>query len=537
VAPGRESAPIAPEWEQHYAAANVAIRRLEPVPVSPDFLAPTATVLAGLREDPPDVVVADDWRGLAYAALCARKVGRGFRDTAFVVYAHGPSRVLAEAARKVPDTIARFGEEVAQRTCIELADAVVSPSAWLLDWMRGHRWPGAAAAHVIQNLWESVALGQPAPPPASRASIDRLAFFGQIREGKGIAIFIETVRALDPTLLDGKTLLFLGRESKRWTAQRIRDELGPELAAQARFETGLDRARAIEELRQPGTLVVLPTLLENSPYAVAECLEHGIPFVASRVGGLPELIAEPDRDRVLAEPTAGAFALAVARALMGAIAPARPAKSPDAELEEWLRLVETVRPRPRLQSSGVTSLEVVEPTTVEDASAEWVVLVDDADAPDADMVEALVSAQAASGADVVTTAVRPSDLPGTVRMFLGNPGALGLVENHYGVVGLVRRALVLRGEPDWPLFARLALSGARIVSIPDPLAAYAGLPGTVADVPGDGLAVLRVFEEDGQNVPDLPQLAATLSASRRGSDAPPAATEARSRFRLRGVLR
>src|SRR6185312_4330274 len=143
------------EWEQRYEEANVAVRRLEPASVRPDFLAPSAAVLAALRSDPPDVVVADDWRGVAWAALRAREAGRGFADTAFVVYAHGPSRLLAEAARKVPDTIARFGEEVAQRACIELADAVVSPSAWLLDWLRDRRWPQPRSAHVIQNLWQS----------------------------------------------------------------------------------------------------------------------------------------------------------------------------------------------------------------------------------------------------------------------------------------------------------------------------------------------------------------------------------------------
>ena len=143
-------------------------------------------------------MIADDWRGLAFAALRARQVGRGFGDTAFVIYAHGPSRLLAEAARKVPDTVARFGEEVAQKICIELADAVVSPSAWLLEWMREHRWPAPRAAQVIQNLWQSVALGEPAPTAASTSSVERLAFFGQLREGKGIGIFIDSVRALDP---------------------------------------------------------------------------------------------------------------------------------------------------------------------------------------------------------------------------------------------------------------------------------------------------------------------------------------------------
>ena len=503
VAPGRDVVPIAPEWEQRYSAAKVHVRRLEPARVRPDFLAPSAAVLAALRDVRPDVVIADDWRGLAFAALRARQVGRGFGDTTFVIYAHGPSRLLAEAARKVPDTVARFGEEVAQKLCIELADALVSPSAWLLEWMREHRWPGPRATYVIQNLWQSVALDEPAPAAAPSSSVERLAFFGQLREGKGIGIFIDSLRALDPALADGKELLFLGRESKRWTTDRVREALGARLAAQARFETDLDRSAAVRELLRPGTVVVLPTLLENSPYAVAECLEHGIPFVASRVGGLPELVSEADADRVLTEPTAIAFSQAIARALSDGIAPARPAKTPDAAKAAWLRVVEELEPTPSVESRFA------------DDEEEWHLVTADDVVPDNGMLDALRQAQAASGADAVTTAVRLAHNPETEHMFLGDPGALGLVENHYGVVGLVRRALLSNTETRWPLFARLALSGTRVVSIPDALAAHSGRVETAADVPGDGLVVLELFERHAKELHDLPQLTATLAAASR----------------------
>ncbi len=521
VAPGRETAELGAEWRQRYADANVRVRRLEPVSVRPDFLAPAAAVLGALRADPPDVVVADDWRGLAYAALRAREVARGFADTAFVVYAHGPARVLSEAARKVPDTVARFGEEVAQRACVELADAVVSPSAWLLEWMSDHGWPTPRSPHVIQNLWQSVAVDEPAVPAARAPSVQRLAFFGQLREGKGIGIFVDSVRELDRELLDGKELLFLGRESKRWTVERVREALGPDLASRARFETELDRSAAIAELQNAGTLVVLPTLLENSPYAVAECIEHQIPFVAARVGGVSELVAGADADRVLTEPTAGAFTAVLTRALADGVAPARPARPPEDAKAAWLELVETVSPP---SSRGVVGGEALD-------EAEWVVVASEGSVPDEGMVDALVRAQAASDADVVTTSVRPADEPGSVHMFLGSPGALGLVENHYGVVGLVRRSLLSGPERPWPLFARLALGGARIVSIPDDLATHSGRVGGVGDVPGDGLVVLEAFERHAHELPDLPQLAATLAAA-FARTAPAAGADGRS-----GVLR
>jgi hypothetical protein len=164
-------------------------------------------------------------------------------------------------------------------------------------------------------------------------------------------------------------------------------------------------------------------------------------------------------------------------------------------------------------------------------AADWVVFLDEEDEPDDSFLETLVGAQAASGADVVTAAVRPVDDAGGIQLFLGDPGALGLVENQYGVVGLLRSELaaaepVPEGliDPDWPLFARIALGGGRIVSLPEPIATHAGTPGQVVDVPGEGLAVLRTFEEKGTDLRDLPELAATLAAAlEKRTAAPPLA--------------
>ena len=72
--------------------------------------------------------------------------------------------------------------------------------------------------------------------------------------------------------------------------------------ASIRFETALDRSAALRELRQERTLAIMPSLLDNSPYAVAECIEHGVPFIATHTGGIPELVADDDRARVLCRP-------------------------------------------------------------------------------------------------------------------------------------------------------------------------------------------------------------------------------------------
>jgi hypothetical protein len=323
-------------------------------------------------------------------------------------------------------------------------------------------------------------------------------------------------------------------------------------------ETELTREAALQELLQPGTLAVMPSLLDNSPNTVSECIEHGIPFVSTNTGGIPELVAEEDRARVLCEPTSAALAERLRDALGdGTFAPARPARPLQEALDEWLQLVASVRPttqpegrrplqvsivagsptsaaRAQTLAAGTQSVEVevVEATSRETGlkrtAGDWVVFLEDDDVPDAQFIDALVDAQVASQADVVTAAVRPSDDPTGIQLFLGDPGSLGLVENQYGVVGLVRSELAA-AEPladDWLFFARLALGGARVVSIPEALSEHVGRPGRVGEVPGEGLAVLEAFEQ-ARGRPDLPQLAATLAAAYArvpapsGNSAPP----------------
>jgi glycosyltransferase involved in cell wall biosynthesis len=552
IATGREIGTLNPEWLSRYESAGVEITVLEPTNgVRPAYLAPTLQVFNALRDDPPEVAIVNDWRGLGFAALRARQTGIALRDTAFVVHCHGPGRVLTEFAQKVPDTVERFAEDVIERASVELADALVSPSAWLLDWMRAHGWPVPQSATVIQYVRQSAALDEiPERAPAG-GRIGRLAFFGQLREGKGIRIFVEALEMLPPDLLGGIDVLFLGSGRGRWAVDRIAEALPPALT-KVRFETSLEREAALVELRAPGTLAVMPSLLDNSPNTVAECIEHGIPFVSTDTGGIPELVAEEDRSRVLCRPAARDLATALETALRSAdgFAPARPARDAQESIDAWVELVEAVTPAGRRATRPATHVAVVVPSdqSAEHArrlaastqrvevevvvaetrragfqrtAADWIVFLDDDDTPDDALLDAFVSAQAESDADVVTVAVRPADDPDAIQLFLGDPGPLGLLENHYGVLGLVR-ASALAGQPlredavdaDWPLFARIALAGGRIVSLPQALSGHSGTPGRAGDVPGEGLAVLEAFEEHPiAELRGLPQFAATLAAS------------------------
>jgi hypothetical protein len=373
----------------------------------------------------------------------------------------------------------------------------------MLDWMRERGWDVPRSV-VVPYFTQSD--GRPAHGSTGR--IRRLVFFGRLEPRKGIEPFIDAVNLLAEGSLEHLELVFLGRETPDWPGARVRAAFSGRPAV--RFLTDLDRPAALEFLRQPGTLAVMPSLVDNSPNVVYECLEHGIPFLAGNAGGGPELVAAEDRDRTFVEPTADAIRVALEHLLAqreGA-APARPAFEPEQSVAAWRDVLATdlVR-RPQPGTHG-----------------DFVMVRTDEDELDPQCVETLRRAQAASGADVVTCGVRTTHgRREEIDLFLGEPRGLGAIANYYGSVGLYRRSLLeaqpvpdVDGDREWVRLARLALDGARIVSVPKPLARTSWAPGSAANEragAGAALAVVQAFERvDPPAVRALARLAAGLAA-------------------------
>jgi glycosyltransferase involved in cell wall biosynthesis len=444
---------VEPEWQRLYDETGV---RVDVLPrsgeqVEPSSFARARDVEQALRDEPPDVVVVQDLGALAYTAVRLRSLGLAFERTSFVVFCHGTRQWITDVSRKVRVLPGAQAVSLLERASVELADAVVSPSGYLVDWMRGEGWQLPERTFVIPHVSRAGATGREPPSAPELRAVERVAFFGRLEDRKGMRPFVEALNMLEPELHEQIEVEFIGRPTPPWPVERVRELL---VRRDVTFEPSLDQHEALERLRRPGTLAVMPSFEENSPNVVYECLENRIPFIASDARGIRELVAPDDHARVLFEPTPEGIAGALRRVLMSGNPPqpARPAFDDEESLRRWEDLFEqTDRAFPQIRPSD---------------DGEWTLLLGEDDVPEPQLEETLERAQQVSGADVVTCGLF---VDGTIRLFPGEPRALGLLSNGYGTVALVRRSL-LTDEPAWPLFARLSLSGARIVSVPIPLA-------------------------------------------------------------------
>ena len=333
-----------------YADKGVALEIIGETPVlRRPFESPSSVsyaVFLFVRERRFDVIYFHDNCGRGYYSLLAKHTGCYPNAPLLLVVAHGPSEWVYELNctpyRNKEAVIFAFLE----RRSVELADALISPSRYLLEWLLAHGWMLPAKVFVEQNIVPMPQLGPVNEKPleigsaANLRKIREIVFFGRMEPRKGILLFFDAVDQLSERLdLADTQITFLGRfdridglHSGTFVVERSRRWSAP-----VRILVTKDQQEALEYLRAEGVLAVIPSLAENSPCVVLECLQLGIPFVATDTGGTPELVEREALERCLCRPEARALADRLETALLGGQAPAALAVAQRTTVERWLR--------------------------------------------------------------------------------------------------------------------------------------------------------------------------------------------------------
>ena len=204
---------------------------------------------------------------------------------------------------------------------IDLADVVIFPSVYIERWA-ARNFPSRAVRVVVPNSLsgESRRFGRIS---SARRLVEKVVFFGRIELRKGIDRFISAIEAVLASGASNFEVIFLGSLGPNVSEAELlrRTE---HWACKTRLIANYTSHEAIDLLRTENALAVIPSRVDNLPYTVYECLENGIPFLASDVGGISELVRREDRARVLVTGDGDEYAAKILDALTHGVSPALP---------------------------------------------------------------------------------------------------------------------------------------------------------------------------------------------------------------------
>lgn len=214
-----------------------------------------------LRRLQPDVIHAHLFHASVLVASLSREIPR--------ILTHHHGSLFRDQDRPVPLLLDRWAGT--------RYDRVLAVSHAVADFlMNSYRYP-RDAIEVVHNGWVG------SPQPRTSTGVDFLTV-GNLRQEKGHDVLLEAfalVRKQDPAA----RLRLLGDGPLRSELERRAADLG--LAEGVEFAGTVDDVWThLAEAR----VTVVPSLTETQGIAVLEALAAGCPVVASRVGGIPEMI-------------------------------------------------------------------------------------------------------------------------------------------------------------------------------------------------------------------------------------------------------
>lgn len=276
------------------------------------------------QKEPFDVIHFHDHFGFAHSTLLAKKRGGKFQSTVIAVGLHGPYFWTPPSTARTRRTRSELAEIRLEKESIQMADVLLSPSAYMVRYIAkaGCLDPKDSRIRVIPNVNRLSKVSR--RPKVQKPSIRRIAFYGRIEPRKGIHVFVEALRLLSrkKTLSQVEEVVFLGKDTfdrleRSQIALASRALSGFPKNYRLKFITYFDSEQCRDYfVRNPDTLVVMPSLVDNSPYCLVECLEQDIDFISSDSGGQPELLRKGRTGaRHLCRPEAGELARAIEQKL------------------------------------------------------------------------------------------------------------------------------------------------------------------------------------------------------------------------------
>ena len=292
-------------WVETLAARKIALTHIPHDGSYRDWLRKSWLVMQHLAENDYDVVYFNEHHGSGYYTLAAKRAGLApFKDRIHCVITHGSIEWVFNTNDQRLSKASDLEMIGVERRSVEWADVVIGPSQYLLREYQSYGW--SLPRHTYRQPY-AFPMGVKRTA-RERRPVGELVFFGRLETRKGLWLFCEALDRMGEALR-GRTVTFMGRASdvSGYPSPVFIMNRAEKWPCKVNLLLDYSQEQALAYLAKPGRVAVMPSLADNSPCVVYECMQQHIPFVATSGSGADELVHTDCWPSVMSEPNAPAL--------------------------------------------------------------------------------------------------------------------------------------------------------------------------------------------------------------------------------------
>lgn len=240
-----------------------------------------------------DRVVFHDFMGLAYYTVLAKKFGVGLSNTKVIISGHGNHMLSNFFGKKKVDSWHTKAILFMERMSLKYADEVTSPSSFYKDWLSGNLEIDKNKIVVLPNIIYTSDSKEKIDVTFKDDTKKLLVFYGRIERLKGIDLLIEAIKksnskqVVHNILIAGLSTKIDGLDAKDYIAKALTS-----VNCEVQYKFNCQPTEVFNYIKENKGTCILPTLGENAPCIVVECILHGVPFLASDIPGIKEMVSD-----------------------------------------------------------------------------------------------------------------------------------------------------------------------------------------------------------------------------------------------------
>jgi len=237
-----------------------------------------------LKKAKPDVVMTHNLKGIGYLIPKAIKNLniRHIHTLHDIQLLHPSGLMIYGRENKINSQLAKIYARIC-KWLFSSPDIVISPSNWLMAVHTDRKFFKNSLPMILPN--PIARLSRADNPADKKSDIFKFLYVGQIEEHKGILFLVKTFQKLNDNFKKNTCqLTILGNGTKIKEAKKLASG-----NKYIKFKEWAGHKEATKNMQNSNCLIVPSLCYENSPTVIYEATAVGLPVIAARIGGLPEI--------------------------------------------------------------------------------------------------------------------------------------------------------------------------------------------------------------------------------------------------------